>query len=618
VTMNTDVFGELSALRKQGRTADALYRLRSELRNGKLAPEEVERAGRILATLRQSRTRDLRVRVLGQCTTSWLTNVLEALSYGRGVEVSVSEGEFDNVIQALSARDLTDSRPEILVFVPWSQRLLSNSARSTSARIAEELAFWQEAWRLAHASGVTRIIQIGYDWVVPGALGRHLGGRAGGDVAMVRELNQALQQALPRDGYFVDLEQVSGITGRLQFYDPRQYHWTRQPFSQRGLVELAHQVFAGIRASTTGAKKVLVVDLDNTLWGGVVGELGVDGIRFGDGAEGEAFLSFQEHLKALARRGVLLAVASKNNMADAREPFEKHRVLLSMSDFAAFEASWEPKATLLQRIASTLGLGLDSFVFFDDNPAEREHIRQALPEVEVVDVPDEPAEYARALQLGDWFESIALTAEDQKRSELYELERLRNESRFRFGSIEEYLASLEMRAELAPLDDADLLRVVQLLGKTNQFNLTTRRHSEEHVRRMLSRAGNICMTARLTDRFGDYGLVACVLALPDEDSEVSALRIDTWLMSCRVIGRTLEQLTLRELASRASALGYRRLIGEYVATSKNQLVADLYTEIGFEPAGSHGETRRYHLALPVSSPGRTFVSIASQEDKRCQ
>jgi FkbH-like protein len=264
---------------------------------------------------------------------------------------------------------------------------------------------------------------------------------------------------------------------------------------------------------------------------------------------------------------------------------------------------------MLQRIAANLRLGLDSFVFFDDNPAEREHIRQALPEVDVVDVPTDPAEYVRVLERGGWFESLELTAEDRVRSEQYAAERLRSESSVRSGSLADYLSSLEMLALVKPIADDDLPRVVQLIGKTNQFNLTTRRHSEAQVRRMLACAGNVCITVRMADRYGDSGLVACVLAEPEQLADVPSLRIDTWLMSCRVIGRTLEQLTLREVASRACALGYRRLIGEYIATAKNQIVATLYEELGFElRASDSDEQRRYVLNLPASSFPTTFVT----------
>ena len=274
---------------------------------------------------------------------------------------------------------------------------------------------------------------------------------------------------------------VSGEFGRASFYDQRRYYWTKQPFSEAGTLHLTGHLWAGVRALTTGPKKVLVLDLDNTLWGGVVGETGPLGIGLGDSPEGEAYLAFQKHVKDLTRRGIVLAVASKNNPADAREPFETNLdMALKLDDIAAFEACWEPKGATIQRIARTLNLGLDSFVFFDDNPAEREQVRQALPEVEVVDVPEDPAEYVRVLQAGLWFETVGLIDADWRpASEQYAVERKRRELQETSGSLDDYLRSLEMVAEVKAIDEADLQRVVQLPGKTNQFNLTTRRHTRQ-------------------------------------------------------------------------------------------------------------------------------------------
>jgi FkbH-like protein len=610
------LFDELSALRKRGRVEDALRALRSALRASDFAPEEIERAGRFLAKQRRARDRDLHVRICAQCTAAWFRNVLEAWSYRDGLDLSIEVGQFDNVVQDLAALSASERADEILVLLPWTERLLGGDALDANARVervAEELRYWQQVWSLARSRGISRILQIGYDWTGPGALGQHLGSRQrDGDVALVRQLNDALRSELPRGAYFVDLEQVSGELGRKYFYDLRQYRWTKQPFSSLGLVELARAVSAGLRALSSGSKKVLVLDLDNTLWGGVVGEIGPRNVRLGGDAEGEAYQAFQRHLKALSQRGVLLAIASKNNPADAREPFELHgEMALSLADFAAFEASWEPKSEMLRKLAARLRLGLDSFVFFDDNPAEREHIRQTLPEVEVIDVPLEPAEYTRALERSLWFESVSLTVEDRTRTEQYAAERARSES-LASASMEDYLTSLQMRATVRAIDEADLPRVVQLLGKTNQFNLTTRRHGEEQVRRMLAEPGALGLTVRMADRYGDSGLVACVLALPEPD--VRALRIDTWLMSCRVIGRTLEHLTLRELASHATRLGYRRLIGEYIPTAKNQLVARLYEDLGFSADSrgvAVGEPSRFAVELPLSKPPVTFVTLVN-------
>lgn len=601
------LFKRLAQLRKQGELGVALGELRAALRREQLSAEDMDRAGRFVEKALAGDEKSSKVRLLGQCTTSWLSTALTASAFRHGVNLRVQQGEYDNVLQELMTAEPGEAQG-VLVLLPWNQRALSGTDRSVEARVADELAFWQDAWRIAREKGFQRIVQVGYDWVGAGASGLHLGGANGGNVALLRELNQRLRAELPADAYFVDLEQISGGLGRAQFYDPRQYHWTKQPFSQQGVVELSKHVFAGVRALLTGPKKVLVLDLDNTLWGGVVGETGPLGVTFSEGPDGEAFQAFQRHLKALAGRGVLLAVASKNNLADAKEPFEEHPdMLLRMTDFAAFEASWQPKAVMLSNIAASLNLGLDSFVFFDDNPVEREHILQALPEVEVVNTPTEPAEYVRALEAGAWFETRALTKEDAARTEQYVVERQRTELKAGFASLDDYLTSLEMRGRVTPVDEADLRRVVQLLAKTNQFNLTTQRHSEPRVREMLATPGSLGVALRLRDRFGDYGLVACVLALPTAPQS-QTLQLDSWLMSCRVIGRGVEQFLFADVVARAQQAGYRRLRGEYRPTAKNAQVESFYPDLGFEPAGEGPDGARfYELDLPLMDPPRTFV-----------
>jgi FkbH-like protein len=605
------LFPRLSSLVKGGAREQARAELRDALRRGVLGPAGIDRAGRFLEKVGAVGPTAHEVLLLGQCTTSWLAPSLAAFGLRHDLELRVEQGGYDNVLQEVTAR--TAAGPaDVLVLLPWHQRVLSGDDRAPTARIEEEVAFWREVWRTARERGFARVVQIGFDWVGPGASGFALGSRASGDVALIRDLNRALLDALPSDAFFVDLELVSGLSGRARFYDPRQYHWTKQPFSQCGVAELAAHVLAGIRALLRGPKKVLVVDLDDTLWGGVVGETGPLGIALGEGPDGEAFQAFQRYLKGLGARGILLAAASKNNLADAREPFEKHpSSVLTLDDFAAFEACWEPKAQMLARIAARLNLGTDSFVFFDDSPAEREHVRQAVPQVEVVDVPAEPAEYVRALELGGWFETVALTDEDRDRTRQYALERERCERRAAFVSLDDYLRSLEMRALVVPIDEGDLGRVAQLLAKTNQFNLTAQRHSEERVREMIGRPGHVCLGLRLRDRFGDYGLVACLLGVPAV-GDPGTLRIDSWLMSCRVIGRSVEQCLFGELVARAVSAGYRRLLGEYRPTPKNAQVAALYPELGFAPlerGAAHG-AQAFQLDLPPPRLPRTFVLVS--------
>jgi FkbH-like protein len=600
-------------LLKQGQAVEGLRLLRDGLSRGQLDSEGIERAGRLirgeLLAGRPEGTHPAKVLLLGQFTTSWLVPALTAVGWGRHIPLLVAEGGYDTILQDLMTRDPAEEAPGIVVLLPWNQRLLEGSG-GAEERIGDELEFWRQAWAQVAGRLGARILQVGYDWVVPGPLGHHLAGRADGPVGLVSAMNRALRQELPRGAYFLDLEQLSGTIGRNAFYDMRRYFWTKQPLSEGGCVELAHQLCAGVRALTTGPKKVLVVDLDNTLWGGVVGETGPLGIGLGESPEGEAFRAFQKHLKGLAARGVVLAIASKNNLKDAMEPFETNpEMLLKLEDFAACEINWEPKGTTLARLAKTLNLGLDSFVFFDDNPAEREQVRQALPVVEIVEVPTDPAEYVRALQAGCWFETTGLTEEDSMRSLQYAVERQRRELEQSSGSLEDYLRSLEMIGDARPIDDADLQRVVQLLAKTNQFNLTTRRHSHEEVLALLDTPGAIGMTIRVCDRFGDHGLIGVVIGVPEAGRDVPSLRIDTWLMSCRVIGRTVEQFTFLAILDRASRAGYHRIVGEYVPTAKNALVRDLYDTLGFRPhAEAPGGGRVYHFDVGRAEAPVTFVA----------
>jgi FkbH-like protein len=606
-----DQLKEANRLCKEGRSKEGLALVRDLLRRERLGAEQIDRAGRLirkeLSLVDQGRSRPLRVVLLGQFTTSWLATAVTAVAWGRDAAVEVSEGGYDTIIQDLSRLAASGDRPEVVVLLPWNQRLLGGDLSSQA--VEDELALWSQAWRMIHDNLGSRILQVGYDWVVPGARGFYLDGQQSGRVHAVRAVNVALRQQMPEGAYFLDLEQVSGGMGRDSFYDMRRYYWTKQPFGEEGTHRLATRLWAGIRSLATGPKKVLVLDLDNTLWGGIVGETGPLGVAVGDSPDGEAFRAFQSYVKDLARRGIVLAVASKNNPNDAREVFEKNPdMVLKLDDFAAFEACWDPKAVSIARIAETLSLGLDSFVFFDDNPAEGELIRQTLPDVEVVDVPADPAEYVRALQAMGWFETTGLTRDDTARVSQYAVERQRRELQQSFTSLDDYLRSLEMWGDLQELNEEDLLRVVQLLAKTNQFNLTTRRHSREQVLDLVARPGSIAWTLRVQDRFGDYGLVSVLIGVPAEEPDT--VRIDTWLMSCRVIGRTVEQFLIGHFLRRSQELGYSRILGEYLPTKKNALVADLYERLGFSrlPGGDDSKVE-YELILNEAGPPKTFVSL---------
>jgi FkbH-like protein len=597
-----DALSQYRSLRKEGRLVEALALIRTFIPT--MDAGLIMQAGKMF-------TKDLplafpedvpvQVLVLGQCTTSYLLPALTARAWAEGVHVSMRGGDYDQVVQELMQ---LKEAPDVIVLLPWHQRLLAADTRGTQDRIEDEMVFLQQAWAEV-ARLKAKLVQVSYDWIGTGALGFSLSSRRGGEVEWVRQTNASLRASLPPGASFIDLESISAWHGKARFYDERNYHWLKQPFSPEGLSALARHIAAGVRALTAGRRKVLLLDLDNTVWGGVVGELGPNAIAVGGTTEGEAFLAFQKFVKRLKQSGVLLAACSKNNDADAREPFEKNdQMALRLDDFAAFHASWDAKPARIRAIAAELNLGLDSFVFFDDNPAERAHVRAELPEVMVIEVPEEPALYIRALQESLAFEAVDLTAADAERATQYTAEASRKQKMATAASPEAYLASLGMTAVIQPIGSTNLDRVVDLITKTNQFNLTTRRHSRAAVEEMIATPRSVCFAVSLADKFGDYGLISVLLGVPLDDK---TLRLDTWLMSCRAMGRTVEHRVMNHLAAAARGLGYDRLLGEYVPTPKSVPVQSLLQEFGFKPEQTGPGGSLYALRLQEFSDMPTQV-----------
>jgi FkbH-like protein len=315
----------------------------------------------------------------------------------------------------------------------------------------------------------------------------------------------------------------------------------------------------------------------------VVGDDGVDGIVIGPGsADGEAYAAFQSYARSLNERGVILAVCSKNDAVNAEAAFAmRAEMVLKRDDIAVFVANWSDKAANLRSIAETLQIGVDSLVLFDDNPAERRLVREQLPQVGVPEVPLDPALYARCLADAGYFEATAFTPDDVARARQYADNARRRRLEAGSSDLESFLRGLGMELVAAPFQSVDLPRVVQLINKTNQFNLRTRRLSEAEVRALMEDPDALCLQFRLTDCLGDNGLISVVVALPqDPDSYL----IDTWLMSCRVLGRQVEEEVLNTIVERARARGRKVLIGEYLPTAKNRMVSDLLPRLGFEPA----------------------------------
>ena len=420
---------------------------------------------------------------------------------------------------------------------------------------------------------------------------------------MTLALNSGLGAAANGKVDILDCERLSARIGKALWMDPRYWHLSKQAVSLQALPLLARHLTAIIAANLGLARKCLVLDLDNTLWGGVIGEDGLTGINLGGDHVGESFIAFQEAIRLLKQKGVVLAVCSKNNEADAREPFERHpEMRLKLDDFAVFTANWEPKPDNLRRIAQSLNIGLDALVFVDDNPAECAAVRQALPEIDVLELPADPAHYARTLWDYLGFESATLTAEDAARTDQYRARAAVTQLEQGVGSVEELWESLDMQATIAPFNELDLPRIVQLIGKTNQFNLTTRRYNQAQIESFVRNPACIHFTLRLRDRFAEHGLVSLLIAV----RQGQTFEIDTWLMSCRVIGLSVEQSMLAHLCQQAAGGGVTRLRGLYLPTAKNGLVKDLYAKLGFVLSGERdgGAVWDYEVdgSRPITNP----------------
>ncbi len=602
---------EAKQLCKAGNIDAGLSLLQKVLQKEDIPFPGYEQIGRLLSQYgsKSVNNKIIRVFISGQCTTTWVCFYLTALAWRDGCLLEIVEADYDNVMQSLHQAIVNDDKYDAVILLPWQQNIIKQIQQTSVEQcISEQVAFWQSAWQVVHQLK-SRLIQVGYDYCYPGPPGSFLDGQDGGNIDAIRRLNTLLRTNLPRQSYFVDLELVSGQAGRNKIYDQRRYFWTKQPFSEQGLLELTRHVWAGLRAMLFGSRKVLILDLDNTLWGGVVGELGPQGIALGESPDGEAYLAFQRYISGLHQQGILLAVASKNNFTDAIEPFTDNPFMeLKREHFSAFKAGWGTKAAMLEEIAKELRLGLDSFVFFDDNPVEREHIRQMLPMVAVPEVPTEPAEYIPALIHGLWFESVGITDTDKKRNLQYQLEAERQSVQQQSRTLEDYLRSLDMQSTILPVDETSLQRVTQLVSKTNQFNTTTRRHSGEQIVEFTQTDNSITFCVLLKDKFGEYGIISVILAIPDHENS-KQLRIDTWLMSCRAIGRTVEQSVFSYLLSAAKTQGFDGIIGEFIPTAKNTPVANLYSALGFVESENSGEAQEFYLNLTTAKSVASFVQL---------
>jgi FkbH-like protein len=531
----------------------------------------------------------VRLGVLSSATLDLVIDAMPAAAARHGVALDVTRAPYDQILQEAFDPDSAVNRARLdVVLVAADHRWLGLDSHDLGGGAANRVRDAIEKLRsvierLRDLGGAPAIIQTvptpplslfgGYDRRVAGTVR-----------AALAEFNRDIVALAAETGaYILDVASLAERVGADTWYDPIQWYAYKLPFwSGCGLAyaDALGRLLGAIRGKS---RKCLVLDLDNTVWGGVIGDDGMEGIAIGQGSPlGEAFLAVQRMALDLRDRGVMLAVSSKNTDEVARRPFREHPdMLLRDQHITVFQANWLDKPSNLEAIARTLNIGLDALVFLDDNPAERAQVRAALPMVAVPELPADPGWYPLYLSSAGFFEAVSFSSEDRLRVESYASDAQRAEVMQKSRDLGDYLGALDMTITFAPFDLVGRQRIVQLINKSNQFNLTTRRYTEAEAADAESDPAVFTLQVRLADRFGDLGMISVVICRPDPVEGAATWLIDTWLMSCRVLGRKVEEAVLRRICAEATARGVSLLRGVYIPTAKNSMVRDHYAKLGF-------------------------------------
>ena len=517
--------------------------------------------------------------------------LLRAGAFLGGIDLAVQISDYGNYAQQIldSGSALYAGNPDVVLLAVQTRDVLpqlwEGSAGMTAGQrkscideVASNLCEWVKTFR--SRSGANLIIH-NFERPARSGLGILDAQHREGETGSILRLNEALQDVAAQHSgvYILDYDGLVSRWGREEWFDEQKWLAMRMPIAANRLGDLAQEWLRFLHPLAGRIGKVLVTDLDGTLWGGVLGEDGIEGILINRENSGIAYHSLQRALLDLYHRGILLAIASKNDPDMAMEALSRHpEMLLRPEHFAAIQIDWNPKAENLRKIAEGLNVGLDSLVFLDDNPVERQSIHLELPEVAVIELPAGSQDYAEAVRDCPLFERVTMSEEDRNRSQYYGGQKLRENAHASASSLEEFYYSLEQRVEIAAVSKQTLARAAQLVKKTNQFNMTTRRHSEAQIAAFASDPECDVLTVGVRDRFGDNGIVGLCIVRRRE----GVCEIDSLLLSCRVIGRTVETAILSFLVDDNRAKGIRRLEGRFLPTAKNRVAESFFPNHGFE------------------------------------
>ena len=543
----------------------------------------------------------IKIGVISNATTKLAVPALVGTALRSGISLQVVEAEFNQVAQEAFSSDsafIGQNLNVVLVAIDYRGLPLlpcPGDEDSAEKNVQDCLGYVKSVVESLRTKTGAQIILQNIASPVEALSGSYEGSLPGSVTWLISRLNSELNGLIAADTFILDIAGLAANLGLTNWHDPTLWNIAKLSFSQRYMPIYADYVCRILSARLGKSRRCLILDLDNTLWGGVIGDDGLEGILIGNGdPTAEAHLHIQQTALELRERGVVLAVSSKNEDATARQPFKKHPdMLLREEHIAVFQANWSDKASNIKAIAEMLSLGLESMVFLDDNPAERMQVRRELPEVAVPELPKDPALYARTLIAAGYFEAITFSEEDRKRATFYQGNAKRVQTLNQSSDMDAYLKSLDMEISFTPFDATGRARIAQLISKSNQFNLTTKRYSELDVKELEGNQSFYTRQIRLKDTFGDNGMISVIVC----KKNTSAWEIDSWLMSCRVLGRRVELAALQDIVTNAKASGATKVVGTYIPTVRNIIVKDHYKNLGFTKILDESEIETWELDI---------------------
>lgn len=536
-----------------------------------------------------SRLPSIKIAVVGDTATQLLCTAIRGMGVERGYNIDLFEAEYNQVERQLldPTSDLYQFDADFIVIFQSTHKLGEHhsmlSAEQQITLADDRIGFLASVCENPALAG-KKIIYFNYPEIEDTVFGSYANKVESSFTYQVRKLNFELMRLSQQyqNLFICDIAALQNKLGRDMLFAANVYTSTEMILSMDALPYVASRVMDIVCSVKGQFKKCLILDLDNTVWGGVIGDDGLEGIQLGHGLGiGKAFTEFQMWVKKLKQRGIIICVASKNNEETAKEPFEKHPdMVLKLDDIAVFQANWETKVDNIRTIQSILNIGFDSMVFLDDNPFERNMVRENIKGITVPELPEDPAEYLEYLYSLNLFETASYSNLDKDRTKQYQVEAQRVSLSKTFTNEADFLKSLNMVSVVSGFTKFNTPRVAQLSQRSNQFNLRTVRYTDADIEALANDPNVIDLSFTLEDKFGDNGLIAVIIMKP---LDKETLFVDTWFMSCRVLKRGMENFTLNTIVEKAKAAGYKRIIGEYLPTPKNKMVENHYTGLGFTP-----------------------------------